>query len=49
MHNPRTLKRRNSPFASHDRTAPQNVASDFTPQLLAPLPISPRKTYGKNR
>jgi hypothetical protein len=45
--NPRTLKRRNSPYASHDCTARQNIPADFTPELLPPLPITPRRTYPK--
>ena len=47
LHNPRTLKRRNSPFASHDCAARQNSVSDYTPVLLAPLPIPERKIYKK--
>ena len=42
-----TLKRRNSPFASHDRAAARNIPCDYTPQLLPPLPVPQRKIYRK--
>ena len=44
--NPRMLKRRNSPYASHDRSLQINVQTNFSPHLLAPLPLPKRKIYG---
>jgi hypothetical protein len=41
------LKRRNSPYASHDRDAERNVETNFSPQLLAPLPVAPGKFMQK--
>ena len=41
------VKRRNSPYASHQRAAPKNVKVNFSPQLLEPLPVTERKMYGK--
>jgi len=46
-HNRRMLKRRNSPYASHDRSLARNVKTNFSPQLLAPRPVAPRQTYEK--
>jgi hypothetical protein len=41
------LKRRHSPYASHDRSIARNVKTNFSPQLLPPLPVPPRKIYEK--
>jgi hypothetical protein len=43
--NPRMVKRRHSPYASHDRSRRQSAQKDFTPRLLAPLPLSPRQRF----
>ena len=47
LHNPRMVKRRNSPYAIHKRTVPLNVKTDLSPQMLDPLPVPPRKIYEK--
>ena len=41
--NPRMVKRRNSPYASHDRTPRLNQSQIFHPELLPPLALSKRK------
>ena len=38
---PGMLKRRNSPYACHDRKFPTRVAIDCTPRCLKPPPLSP--------
>jgi hypothetical protein len=45
--NPRMVKRRNSPFASHNRTLSINQSQAFHPVLLQPLPLSKRKWYSQ--
>jgi hypothetical protein len=37
------VKRRNSPYASHDRSLPLNQPKKFHPELLPPLPLTKRK------
>jgi hypothetical protein len=37
--NPRMVKRRNSPYASHDRAKPKNLKQAFRLELLPPLPL----------
>lgn len=41
--NKRMVKRRNSPYASHDRTAPRHVPMDCTVVMLEALPVTVRK------
>ena len=41
--NPRMVKRRNSPYASHDRALPLNRSQIFHPELLPPLALTRRK------
>ena len=48
LQNPRTLKRRNSPYGSHNRRAPRNVPMDITASLLGPLAVPKREIYKKN-
>ena len=43
--NPRMVKRRNSPYASHDRTRPKPPRDDFWPALRGPMPLSPRQNF----
>jgi len=45
--NPRMVKRRNTPFASHNRTLAINRSQVFHPILLPPLPLSKRKWYSQ--
>ena len=45
--NPRMVKRRNSPYASHDRARPLNQPQNFHPILLPPLPLTKRKWYSQ--
>jgi hypothetical protein len=47
--NPRMVKRRHSPYASHDRSRQLNQAADFTPTQLKPLPLSKRGMMLRNR
>lgn len=37
------VKRRNSPYASHDWAAPRHVPMDCTAVMLQPLPVTVRK------
>ncbi|MDH5348390.1 MAG: hypothetical protein OEW13_10855 [Nitrospira sp.] len=39
------LKRRHSPYASHDRSRVRHVPTDYEPRLLPPLPVTTRKRY----
>ena len=39
------LKRRHSPYASHDRSRAHPMLMDVTPHLLPPLPVTTRKRY----
>jgi hypothetical protein len=41
--NPRMVKRRNSPYASHDRALLLNRLQIFHPELLPPLALTRRK------
>lgn len=41
--NKRMVKRRNSPYASHDWAAPRHVPMDCTAVMLQPLPVTVRK------
>jgi hypothetical protein len=41
--NPRMVKRRNSPYASHDRSLKLNCTQKFNAHLLPPLPLTKRK------
>ena len=41
--NPRRVKRRNSPYASHDRALLLNRSQIFHPELLPPLALTRRK------
>ena len=41
--NPRMVKRRNSPYASHDRALLINRSQIFRPELLPPLSLTGRK------
>ena len=41
--NKRMLKRRSSPYASHDRKAVRHAPMDCTAVMLKPLPLSVRK------
>jgi hypothetical protein len=43
--NPRMVKRRNSPYASHDREIPRNLHADFTPQMLKPEPLDAKLKF----
>jgi hypothetical protein len=45
--NPRMVKRRNTPYASHNRTVPLNQHQVFHPALVPPLPLSKRKWYSQ--
>ena len=45
--NPRMVKRRNTPCASHNRTVPLNQHQMFRPTLVPPLPLSKRKWYSQ--
>lgn len=47
LHNPRMRKQRHSPYASHNRSVARNMQTNFSPQLLAPLPVPPRKIYAR--
>ena len=40
--NQRMVKRRNSPYASHDRQAPRHVDMDCTAVMLNPKPVTVR-------
>jgi hypothetical protein len=40
--NKRMVKRRNSPYASHDRQAPRHVDMDCTAVMLNPMPVTVR-------
>jgi len=40
---PRMVKRRNSPYASHDPDAPTRVPIDCTPQTVPAMPVSAAK------
>ena len=42
-HNKRMVKRRNSPYASHDRAAPRHVPMDCAVVMLEALPVTVRK------
>jgi hypothetical protein len=48
LQNPRTMKRKNSPYGGHDRKARRNVPMDITVTLLEPLPVPKRKPYKKS-
>jgi hypothetical protein len=39
--NPRMVKRRNSPYASHNRFLSNRVAADYRPLVIEPLPLAP--------
>jgi hypothetical protein len=41
------VKRRNTPYASHNRTLPLNQHQVFPPALVPPLPLSKRKWYSQ--
>jgi hypothetical protein len=41
------VKRRNTPYASHNRTVPRNQHPVFPPALVPPLPLSKRKWYSQ--
>ena len=41
--NKRMVKRRNSPYASHDRAAPRHAPMDCTAVMLEALPVTVRK------
>ena len=45
--NPRMVKRRNTAYASHNRTVPLNQHQVCQPALLPPLPLSKRKWYSQ--
>jgi len=45
--NPRMVKRRNTPYARHNRTVPRNQHQVFRPALVPPLPLSKRKWYSQ--
>ena len=45
--NPRMVKRRNTPFASHNRTLKINRRQIFIPVLLPPMPLTKRKWYSQ--
>jgi hypothetical protein len=45
--NPRMVKRRNSPYASHDRALLLNRSQIFHPELLPPLALSKRKSVSQ--
>ena len=45
--NPRMVKRRNSPYASHDRALLLNRMQIFHPELLPPLALSKRKSVSQ--
>lgn len=47
--NPRMLKRRNSPFASHDPSLPLNQRMIVKPALLPHLPLSKHHRAPKGR
>ena len=47
--NPRMVKRRNSPFASHNRTLEINRLQTFIPVLLLPLPLSKSCRYKQTK
>lgn len=42
------VKRRNSPYASHNRLLTKHLPIDYTPALLAPPPPSPRSLPMQN-
>lgn len=42
--NPRMLKRRNSPYASNNRTMPPNQEHSFEPEHLQPLDVRKRSS-----
>jgi hypothetical protein len=44
---PRMVKRRNSPYASHDRTQPKKQTIDCTPHPLPPQPTAARFRFPK--
>ncbi len=44
---PRMVKRRNSPYASHNRNLPIRVPIDCTPTILAAAPPRVRATRAK--
>jgi hypothetical protein len=46
---PRTVKRRNSPYASHNRALKINREQSFLPTLLPPLALTPRKKVLQKR
>lgn len=41
LQNPRMQKPCHSPYASHNRSVARNIEVNFSPQLLAPLPVPP--------
>jgi hypothetical protein len=43
--NPRMVKRRNSPYPSHDPTRLPGTRPDFSPALLGPKPLSPGQKF----
>jgi hypothetical protein len=47
--NPRMVKRRNSPYASHNRALPINRAQSSQPTLLPPLALTPRKSASQKK
>ena len=43
--NPRMVKRRNSPYVSHDPNQRLGTRPDFSPKLLGPMPLSPKSKF----
>jgi hypothetical protein len=43
--NARMVKRRNSPFPSYNRAKRPSTKPDFSPELLKPMPLSPRQRF----
>jgi len=39
------LKRRNSPYASHERRLPTRVVNNAKPRILDPPPLHPRQRF----
>ncbi|MFN9185684.1 MAG: hypothetical protein ACK5WG_03955 [Betaproteobacteria bacterium] len=39
------MKRRHSPYQSHDRTLPKRVLAVTTPSILDPPPLHPRQRF----